>query len=140
MFIVCQDYILQISIDLMKENRFTLKKARSRWYLAESIIDTDYAHDIALLASNTSTQAESQLNCLEQAAGDIGLHVNADKTEYMCFNLKGDNSTLNGGSLKSVDKVTYLSSSISSTESDINMRPGKAIGYWSYGSLTYLIK
>ena len=32
------------------------------------------------------TQAESLLLCLEWAAGGIGLHVNADKTEYMCFN------------------------------------------------------
>ena len=29
-FIICQDYVLQISINLMKENGFTLKKARSR--------------------------------------------------------------------------------------------------------------
>ena len=40
-----------------------------------------------------------------QAAGldEIGLHVNADKTEYVCFNKKGDISTLNGGSLKLVN-------------------------------------
>ena len=30
LFIICLDYILQTSIDLMKENGFTLKKARSR--------------------------------------------------------------------------------------------------------------
>ena len=35
---------------------------------------------------------------MEQATGDIGLHVNADKTEYMCFNKNEDASTLNGGS------------------------------------------
>ena len=40
------------------------------------------------------------LYSLEQAAGSIGLHVNADKTEYMCFNQKGYIFTLNGGSLK----------------------------------------
>ena len=33
-FIICQDYILQTSIDLMKENGFTLEKARSRRYPA----------------------------------------------------------------------------------------------------------
>ena len=54
MFIICQDYVLQTSIDLKKENGFILKKARSRWYPAETI--TDYADDIALLA-NTPTQA-----------------------------------------------------------------------------------
>ena len=52
----------------------------------------------------------------------IGLHVNAHKTEYMCFNQRGDISTLNGSSLKLVDKFTDLGSSISSTETDINTR------------------
>ena len=40
---------------------------------------------------------------------------------HMFFNLEGDISTLNCSSLKLVDKFTYLSSSISSTESDISM-------------------
>ena len=43
----------------------------------------------------------------------------------MCFNQRGDISTLNGSSLKLVDKVTYLRSSVSSTEKDINMRLAK---------------
>ena len=44
---------------------------------------TDYDNDIALLA-NTPAQAETQLHCLEWAAAVKGLHVNVDKTEYMC--------------------------------------------------------
>ena len=48
--------------------------------------------------------------------------MNADKTEYMCFNQRGDISTLNSWSLKLVDKFTYLRSSVSSTENDINTR------------------
>ena len=39
---------------------------------------------------------------------------------------KGDISTLNGCSLKLVDKFTYLRSSVSSTENDINMHLVKA--------------
>ena len=38
-------------------------------------------------------QAESLLHSLEQAASGIGLYVNADKTEYMCFNQRGNIST-----------------------------------------------
>ena len=38
------------------------------------------------LMVNTPTQADSLLHSLEQVAGGIGLHVNADKTEYMCLN------------------------------------------------------
>ena len=75
--------------------------------------------DIALLA-NTSAQAESLLYSLEQAVGDIGLHVNTDKTKYMCFNKSVDISILNGSPLKLVDKFSYSGSSVSSTENDIN--------------------
>ena len=44
----------------------------------------------------------------------------------MCFNQRGDISTLNGSSLTFMDKVTYLGSSVSSTETDINTRLTKA--------------
>ena len=111
--------MLQTSEDLINENSFTLAKARSRIYCAWTIMDTNYADDIALLA-NTPTQAQSLLHSLEWAADSIGLHVNADKTEFMCINQRGKISTLNGRSLKLVDKFTYLGSSISSTENDIN--------------------
>ena len=74
----------------------------------------DYADDIGLLA-NTPPQAEILLRSLEQAAAVIGLHVNAHKMEYMCFNQRGDISTLYGGPLKLVDKFTYRGSSVSST-------------------------
>ena len=70
-------------------------------------MDVDYADDLALLV-NTPVQAETLLHCLERADGGIGLHVNADKTEYICFNQRGDISTLNGSSLKLLDKFTYL--------------------------------
>ena len=80
---------------------------------------------IALLA-NTPNQAETLLHSLERAAAGIGLHVNAHKTEFMWFNQKGDISTLDGTSLKLVDKFTYLGSSVSSTEKDIDTRLTKA--------------
>ena len=47
----------------------------------------------AILA-NTPAQAETQLHTLERASAGIGLHVNAHKTEYMCFNQTGDISSL----------------------------------------------
>ena len=57
--------------------------------------------------------------------GGIGFHVNEDKTEYMWFNQRGDISTLNGSSVKLVDKFTYLGSSVSLTEKDVNTRLAK---------------
>ena len=44
----------------------------------------------------------------------------------MCYNQKGDISTQDGTSLKLVDKFTYLGSSVSSTEKDIDTRLTKA--------------
>ena len=109
----------------MKDNGFKLAKERSRRYPAQTITDADYTDDIVLLA-NTLAQAKTPLHGLEYAAAGIGLHVNADKTEYMCFNQRGDISTLNGCSLKLADKFAYLGSSFSSTEKDINMQLAKA--------------
>ncbi len=51
LFIICLDYVLRTSIDLMKENGFKLAKERSRRYPAQTITDADYADDIALLAN-----------------------------------------------------------------------------------------
>ena len=83
------------------------------------------ADDIALLA-NTPTQAESMLHSLERTTGGIGVPVNADKTEYICFNQRGDICTRKGGPLKVVAKFTYSENSVSSTENDINTRLTKA--------------
>ena len=44
----------------------------------------------------------------------------------MCYNQTGDISKLGGTSLKLVDKFTYLGSSVSSTEKDIDTRITKA--------------
>ena len=113
--------MLRNSIDKIKENGFELTKKRSRRYPAKTITDAHYADDIAILA-NTPVQGETLLHSLEQAAAGIGFHANAHKTEYICFNQTGDISTLDGTSLKLVDKFTYLGSSVSSIEKDIDPR------------------
>ena len=125
LFIICLDYVLRTSIDIMKDNGFKMVKERCRIYPAQTITDADYDDNIALLA-NTRDQAENQLHSLERAAASIGLYVNADKTEYMCFNQRGDISTPNSSSLKLVDDFTYQGNSVFSTEKDINTRLAKA--------------
>ena len=114
LFIICLDYVLRTSIDKIRENSFELTKTIA-----------DYADDIAILA-NTPNQAETLLHSLEWAAAGIDLYVNAHKMEYMCYNQTGDISTLDGTPLKLVDKFTYLGSSVSSTEKDIDTRLTKA--------------
>ena len=86
----------------MKES-FKLAKERSRRYPAQTITDVDYTDDIVIIA-NTPAHAESQLNSLEWAADGIGLHINTDKKEYMCFNQRGDIFTLKSSPLKLLDK------------------------------------
>ena len=117
LFIICLDYVLRTSIDKIRENGFELKKKRSRRHPTKTITDAD----IAILV-NAPNQAETLLHSLERAAAGIGLHVNAHKTEYMCYNQTGDITTLDGTPLKLVDKFTYLGSSVSSTEKDIDTR------------------
>ena len=125
LFIICLDYVLRTSIDKIRENGFELTKKRSKRYPAKTITDADYADDLALLA-NTPNQAETLLHSLERAAAGIGLHVNAHKTEYTCYNQTGNIATLDGASLRLVDKFTYLGNSVSSTENDIDTRLTKA--------------
>ena len=108
-----------------RENSFELSKKRSRRHPAKTITNADYADDIVIQA-NTPNQAETLLHSLERSATGIGLHVNAHKTEYMCYNQTGDITTLDGTPLKLVDKFIYLGSSVSSTEKDIDMWLTKA--------------
>ena len=70
---------------------------------------------------------ETLLHSLERTAAGIGLYVNAHKTKYMYFNQTGDISTLNSCSLKLVDKLTYLGSSVSSTKIDIDTWLAKSL-------------
>ena len=77
------------------------------------------------------TAIKQDLSPLDYAIWDIledkanatsypNLHVNAQKTEYMSFNQGDDISTQVETSLKLVDKFSYLGSSVSSTEKDID--------------------
>ena len=117
--------MLRTSTDKIQDNGFELTKKRSRKYPAKTIIDADYADDIAILA-NRHNQAVKLLHSLEQAAAGIGLHVNAQKTEYMYFYQTGDISTLSCSYLKLVDKFTHLGSSVWLTEKNIDTRLTKA--------------
>ena len=125
LFIICIDYVLRTSIDKMKDNDFELIKERSRRYPAQTIMDADYVHNVAFLA-NTIAKAKTLLHSLERASAGRGLHVNTHMTEYKCYNQRGDISTLKGGTLKLVDRFTFQGSSVSSPETDTNMRLAKA--------------
>ena len=76
----------------MEDHGFKLTMERSRRYPAPTTKDAERA-----LLANSPAQAENLLHSLERAAGGVGLHVNADKTEYTCFNQRGDISTVKDG-------------------------------------------
>ena len=125
LFVICLDYMLRTSIDKMKDNGFKLAKERSRRYSAQTITDADYADDIVLLANTPIPTKTIYIVSNEQLLALASMSTQK-KTEYMCFNQRGDISTLNGSSLKQVDKFTYVGSSVSSTEKDTNMWLTKA--------------
>ena len=115
LFIICLDYVLRTSIDKGKKQKVphTNNYGRQlRWWHSAS--------------GKCTRQAKTLLHSLEWATAGIGLHVNAHKTEYMCFNQRGNISTLNSSSLKLVNKFTFLGSSVSSTNTDINTWLAKA--------------
>ena len=73
-----------------------------------------------------------------QAALDISLYMNTDKTQFKSFNQDGTISALNDKPLKLVDQFLYLSSNIASTESNANICIGK---WWTvFARLTTIWK
>ena len=74
--------------------------------------------------------ANTLLHQIEETADDIGLKINADKTEYMSLNTNSNfiMKSRNGHTIKKVENFKYLGSYIGSTEKDIEIRIAKA---WS---------
>ena len=73
------------------------------------------------LLANTRAQAKILHHSQERAAVGMSLHVNANKTRYMCFKRKRAIPTISGKLLKFVDKFTNLGTNISPIESDVNI-------------------
>ena len=90
------------------------------------ITDADYADDLAVLA-DVLKDATFLLQSIERTAKEIGLYLNADKTEFICFNQDASEGmkSLNGEKIKQVEDFKYLGSYIASTEHDVNIRLGK---------------
>ena len=103
LFIICLYYVLRTSINKIKENSCELTKKKKQKVQLPTLTTP-----MTPILANTPNQAKTLLHSLERAAAHIGLHVNAHKTEYMCFNQTGDISTLDGTPLKVVDRFTTL--------------------------------
>ena len=125
LFVITLDYVLRTSLDKQNSFGFTLVERQSRRYPAKKVTDVGYADDLALIA-DTVSDASKLLHSLETAAGDIGLYVNAGKTEFISYNQHGCINTLKGEPLKPVETFKYLGSEIASTEKDVKLRIAKA--------------
>ena len=128
LFIVALDYALRIATLNAEETGLIVTPRKSTRHPAIRLTDTDFADDIAL-TSNTIKEAQLLLQRVEEAAKQIGLHVNDDKTEFMVFNQpEGIITSSKGKNLKCVSDFKYLGSWIESSKKDIGVRIGLA---WS---------
>ena len=91
------------------------------------ITNADDANDLAVLA-DVLKDATFLLHSIERTAKEIGLYLNADKTEFICFNQDASEGmrSLNSEKIKQVDDFKYLRSYITSTKHDVNIGLGKA--------------
>ena len=125
LFVICLDYALRISADKHSELGLTLEERRSSRHPAKHMTDIDFADDLALLA-NTIEEAEKLLHHIELAAREVGLHINAKKTEYMSINDAGLMKSLDDQIIKEVLDFVYLGSNVQSSEKDMTIWITKA--------------
>ena len=93
LFIICLGYIFQTSIDLINRKwLYAKKRQEADVILQKTIMDVDRCRWCKYLLKPNPNK--------EQAAGDIGLHVNTNKMEYVYFKQESVISTLNGSPLK----------------------------------------
>ena len=139
LFIIALDYALRRAIDGKEEQLgFTVTPRKSRRVGPTVKTDFDFADDIALV-SNLEDQAQELLHRVEGACGDVGLKLNAKKTEVMTFNIdQVELKTLDGSTLAVTEDFKYLGSYIGSTEKDITVR--KALAWRALHSLKKIWK
>jgi hypothetical protein len=80
LFIIVLDYALSKALEGKEDLGFTLAPRRSRRHPAKTITDLDYPDDLATLC-DTIQDAQRLIYQLETAAAEVGLHINAKKTQ-----------------------------------------------------------
>ena len=136
LFIIVIDYIMRkategyehLGLTLSEQRTSRIPRKANKLYnqTAKCITDTGYADDLCLL-SNTLEQAQEFLSRVEDAASEVGLIMNENKTEYMKFNQMGDALTAKSDRvIKEVEDFQYLGSWVQTSEKDLSVRIGKA--------------
>ena len=119
-----------IAIDWVMRN--TIDRPRGiQWTLFSQLEDLDFADDLAVLAPK-HIHLQEKTDRLNKFAQQVGLNINAPKTQVMCINATPDAPiTVNGHALDYAEEFTYLGSLVSkdnSAQKDIRARLGKAQG------------
>ena len=87
LFIIVLDYALRQAIQgREQELGFTITPRRSTRHPAVTLTDLDYADDICLL-SDSATQAQVLLTRVELECAEVGLRLNAKRSEVMTYNI-----------------------------------------------------
>ena len=113
MLIISFDYVSRLSINLLKENSFMLKKGK-RQTISRRNYDGHRLH--------RWSSASHKYTCPSWISTDANSKIywplHECKKKFICFKWGAISS---GKLLKFVDQVTYLGSNISSSESDVNI-------------------
>lgn len=134
LFIIVLDYILHQSIK-DDNNGLTLipegvGHVSLAWRWRISILD--YADDQALISASQTPSKKPRHSCLlcdleTTASTELGLHVNASKTEFMVVNIGDPDPVINsldGSARKQVQDFKYLGSYITDRRKDFETRKG----------------
>ena len=108
LFLIAIDWVMKKTIE---------SKRGITWSIFTTLEDLDFADDIALLSSRNSDMQE-KTERLSHFASQLGLQLNANKTEEMRFNVTSSNKLkVDGKEIKQVDKFIYLGSVVSIEDS-----------------------
>ena len=126
LFTIVLDYVMREATSKAENPGFTLKKRRSKRHPPIEVSDLDFADDIALTL-NTLEEAQNLLFEVEIAAGNVGLHLNAKKTEIITYNQPiTEIKSVSNEKIKNVEDFKYLGSWIDNTQKDIKVRIAQA--------------
>ena len=112
-----------------EELGFQIYPRKSRRIPPNMVTDLSFAGDVALISEEIE-QAQEILTRVEKEAAQVGLHVNAKKTESMPYNQENEVTikTISGNNVKNVDNFKYLGSWMMSSQKDFEIRKALA---WS---------
>ena len=126
LFIIIVDYILCKAFKDNDELGFTVtpgKGGRRSCNKALKVKDLDYADDLAALADNIQG-AQEMFRLIEDTSAQVGLYVNAKKTQFMTANIPVPKSikAKDGTLLKEVSDYKYLGAWVASSMKDFKVR------------------